>query len=89
MAETKIDEKYSVHHEHGTNLRATRYGEPWRKLEGDGLVLAMAHEIDALRERLQEVHGWAVCAPLSRPADMMQNISRIVEVTGPEYQHGR
>lgn len=46
------DGKYAVLHENGTNLRAERYGEPWRSLTGDGLVLAMAQEIEELRARL-------------------------------------
>lgn len=44
--------KYAVLHDNGTNLRAERYGEPWRDLVGDGLVLALAQEITALRLRL-------------------------------------
>jgi hypothetical protein len=48
MTETRIDlenGKYTVIHENGSNLRALRYGEEWRSLTGDGLVLAMAHQI--------------------------------------------
>jgi len=50
--ETRIeieDGKYAVVHDNGADLRALRYGEPWRDLTGDGLVLAMAQEIEALR----------------------------------------
>lgn len=32
---------------------ALRYGEPWRDLIGDGLILAMLHEIDTLKEKLK------------------------------------
>ncbi len=32
--------------------RALRYGEPWRDLTGDGFILAMAQEIEDLREKL-------------------------------------
>lgn len=46
--------KYTVIHDQGTGLRAERYGEPWRDLTGDGLVLAMAHEIEALRAQVSE-----------------------------------
>lgn len=45
--------KYTVVHTNGVGLRALRYGEPWRDLAGDGLVLAMAQEVDSLRERLK------------------------------------
>lgn len=32
-----------------------RHGEPWRDVTGDGLICAMAGEIDALRERIMEL----------------------------------
>ena len=44
--------KYTVRHNAGLDLRASRYGEPWRDLVGDGLVLAMAQEIDDLKNRV-------------------------------------
>lgn len=40
--------KYTVTHNNGVNFQALRYGEPWRSLNGDGLVLAMAQEVEAL-----------------------------------------
>jgi hypothetical protein len=54
MTETRIvldDGKYTVIHDNGTNFRALRYNEEWRDLTGDGLVLAMAQEIETLREQ--------------------------------------
>lgn len=42
--------KYIVKHENGANLRAERYGEPWRDLCGDGLVLALVQRIETLEE---------------------------------------
>lgn len=48
----KIDNgKYAVTHENGANLQALRHNQPWRDLTGDGLVLAMAQEIELLREQ--------------------------------------
>lgn len=41
--------KYTVIHRHGTEFQALRYGEPWRDLTGDGLILAMCQEIEALK----------------------------------------
>lgn len=34
-------------------FKSLRYGEEWRDLVGDNLVLAMFHEIEDLRERIQ------------------------------------
>ena len=64
---TLEDGKYTVHHEHGTNFRALRYGETWRDLTGDGLVLALVQEIERLQTqavRLMPIDGyqWLVAA---------------------------
>lgn len=60
---TRIDlegGKYSVIHDSGTNLHVLRYGEPWRDCNGDGFILALAHEIETLREQIAAVNP-AVC----------------------------
>ena len=48
-----LDGKYTVVNEleEGGGFRALRYGEEWRNLNGDNLVLAMAYEIEELREK--------------------------------------
>lgn len=43
---TVADGKYTVIHDDGTNFRALRYGEPWRDLTGDGLILALVQRIE-------------------------------------------
>lgn len=51
--ETRIDlenGKYTVIHNNGADFRALRYGESWRSLTGDGLVLAMAQKITEAEE---------------------------------------
>ena len=50
---TVADGKYTVQHENGANLRALRYGEPWRDLVGDNLVYWMACRIEQLEEALK------------------------------------
>ncbi len=62
MTETRIsvsDNKYTVIHSDGRGLRALRYGDEWRDLTGDGLVLALAQEIEMLREALALAKGEA------------------------------
>jgi len=51
-----LDGKYTVVNEleEGGGFRALRYGKEWRNLAGDNLVLAMAYEIEELREKLAE-----------------------------------
>lgn len=43
--------KYTIVMTEAGHLSAKRYGEPWRDLVGDGMVLTMAHEIEELREK--------------------------------------
>lgn len=47
------DVKYVIKHTNGENLRAERHGGRWRDLAGDGLVLAMAQEIEGLKESIR------------------------------------
>ncbi|WP_060210220.1 hypothetical protein [Sporosarcina koreensis] len=53
--------KYTVINElgEGGGFRALRHGEEWRSLAGDGLVLAMYHEIERLNEQLDRDFGEA------------------------------
>lgn len=44
--------KYTLHYIKGQGFRADRYGEPWRDMTGDGMILAMAFEIERLRDSL-------------------------------------
>lgn len=56
MTRIELDDgKYTVVHDSGTGLHALRYGEHWRDMTGDGLVLAMAQEIEDLRRRIVPV----------------------------------
>lgn len=50
IVHTVGDGKYTIVFEDG-KLSALRYGEPWRDLVGDGMVLAMLQEIDFLKEQ--------------------------------------
>ncbi len=52
---TICDGKYTLIHENGKGLRALRYGEEWRDLTGDGMVLALVQEIESLRDDLAKL----------------------------------
>lgn len=52
---TTIDGKYTVQMDEKGRLYALRYGEPWRDLVGDKLVLALASELEMLRERVKTI----------------------------------
>lgn len=50
---TIADGKYTVRAWNGEGLHALRYGQWWRDLAGDGLVLALAQEVESLRAELE------------------------------------
>lgn len=51
------DNKYTIIFYDDGSLKALRYGEHWRDLTGDGLVLAMLQEIDDLKEQINSLQG--------------------------------
>ena len=59
-----MDGKYTVVNEleEGGGFRALRYGEEWRNLVGDNLVLAMAYEIEELKAERDEMYSTALWA---------------------------
>jgi hypothetical protein len=36
-------------------FKALRYGEEWRNLTGDGMILALCHRIEELEEEIQRM----------------------------------
>ena len=50
LSVTVYDGKYTVILPANGGLKALRHGKEWRDLCGDGLVLALAQEVDKLRE---------------------------------------
>ena len=49
--------KYTVRQEAGGRLVALRYGESWRDCCGDGLIFALAAEVEELRNELKRRTG--------------------------------
>jgi hypothetical protein len=52
---TVNDGKYTVVMSQNGGLYALRYGEPWRDCIGDGLILALAQEVEELRDKNQKL----------------------------------
>lgn len=61
---TLCDGKYTVINDAGV-VTAELYGQPWRDFVGDGLVLAMMHEIERLKGELADVEK--INIPASHP----------------------
>lgn len=49
------DGKYTVVQDHTGRLTALRYGQPWRDCVGDGLILALAYELEEARAQLVKI----------------------------------
>lgn len=64
---TVYDGKYTVVQDADGRLHALRYGEEWRDCVGDGLILALAQEVETLREALA---ARATPAAASPPPDI-------------------
>ena len=57
MKTVLADGKYTVIFEEETGaMRAERYGQPWRDLTGDGMVLAMLQKIDELHNIIDRAY---------------------------------
>lgn len=49
-----LEGKYEIFLEESGTMKVTRYGMAWRDLTGDKLVLSLVHEIDRLRDIVNE-----------------------------------
>lgn len=54
---TVYDGKYTVIQEADGRLHALCYGEHWRDCSGDNLILALAQEVESLRERIDAMRA--------------------------------
>ena len=87
IKEDFVNGKYTVIFEDSGGLKALRYGEEWRDLTGDGLVLSMLQEVEELRQIVNEVHSWIVCACMATPEEMAGNFERIEQITSRREQY--
>jgi hypothetical protein len=69
--------KYTIVVPENDGMHALRHGEPWRSLTGDKMVLSMAQEIQALRER-EKLLAAALDVAMGHHAPDMPGDSRAV-----------
>lgn len=72
ITHTFSDGKYTVIFHDSGKSKALRYGEEWRDLTGDGLVLAMLQDYDDLKEQYE--------FQTRQVADLQTQISELREV---------
>lgn len=49
------DGKYAIIQDESGNTNVLRYGEGWRNVTGDNVILGAAYEIDKLREHIKRL----------------------------------
>lgn len=76
--------KYTVIHDNGLDFHALRYGERWRDLTGDGLVLAMAQEIEDLHDALLQATQERNAA--SRNASAFEDMAGRLQIANGKLQ---
>lgn len=72
MAKIELENgKYTIVNElnEGGGFHALRYGEQWRNLAGDNLILAMVHRMEELQDRLSQAEDL-----LSEAHDMLDDV---------------
>lgn len=77
--------KYTVIFE-GGQLRAERYGTPWRSMAGDKLVLAMLQEVDDLKAKVTELESLLESLTLPVNGLMPDVVERIRRAVPPVAQ---
>ncbi len=72
--------KYTIKQDEGGKLHALRYGEEWRDLCGDGMVYALAAEVERLREKINDAKNCVVCAGIADPIEVCENTLAILDI---------
>ena len=49
------DDKYTIIQDASGRTNVLRYGEPWRDVTGDNVILGAAYEIDKLQSRIKRL----------------------------------
>lgn len=55
LSVTTANFKYTLIQEADGRLHTLRHGEPWRDCTGDKLILTLAQDLEAARERIREL----------------------------------
>lgn len=64
ISESFDNGKYEVRFENDGKLYAYRHGEEWRDLVGDNLILAMLHEVEQLRNNIEDAKSCLYGVPI-------------------------
>ena len=65
------DGKYTIIQDASGRTKLLRYGEPWRWVTGDNVILGAAYEIEKLQERIKQLEDNRTMAAANSLANMM------------------
>ena len=74
--------KYTIVQNASGELYALRHGEKWRDLCGDGMVYALAAEIENLRQKIEDAKNCLACTAISNSMEVCENTLNILNDTG-------
>ncbi len=82
---TICEGKYTVRVHSSGRMEALRYGEPWREMTGDGLVMALFHEIQALRAHAPTAPLPTVAPHLAGLCERLEAVKYVLTANHPRY----
>ncbi len=65
------DGKYTIIQDASGRTKLLRYGEPWRLVTGDNVILGAAYEIEKLQERIKQLEDARTVAAANSLANML------------------
>lgn len=65
------DGKYTIIQDASGRTKLLRYGEPWRWVTGDNVILGAAYEIEKLQEHIKQLEDNRTMAAANSLANMM------------------
>ena len=74
------DGKYTIIQDASGRTKLLRYGEPWRWVTGDNVILGAAYEIQKLQERIKQLEDARTVAAANSLANMMYYEDAIAKI---------
>jgi hypothetical protein len=77
---TICDGKYTIIQDASGRTKLLRYGEPWRWVTGDNVILGAAYEIQKLQERINQLEDARTIAAANSLANMMSHEDALAKI---------
>lgn len=74
------DGKYTIIQDASGRTKLLRYGEPWRWVTGDNVILGAAYEIEKLQERIKQLEDARTVAAANSLANMLSYEDAVAKI---------